>query len=397
MNTICPNLNCKVEAVSNMKKVKIDLKKALFLDDKQITDYIYTAAFETEKEVVLCNPSQMGIYSKITGEKLYEYERNIIKSSVWGSFHKNCIMVDSGDKYFLVKSDGTKVSDKEFDNCETIRLDIGEFFIVTIDGKKGMYNLDVEEIIPVIYDDISIKERHLDFAFISKNGKHGIHDLKGNIIIPPLYDDLFIRGNFIIACDYEKNVQYVYSRDGKTLVYTDYNEAEIRTNKLGIMIDDSKNKTFSLYSHDGTPILENYETIIVHDSPTEGVVVAKKNGMYGLYDYSGKELLPCIYKLIMSIGSTTKPSSGVLGVFDLAGQNALYSISEQKIVLPFDCYLEVVSYKDKICEIVREGGIHGFYFCEYDKFVMADNVNITKTGRFEFLNNGKWTMRKYIM
>lgn len=377
------------------KNIMVDSKKALFLNGKRITEYIYNAFYETEEEVILYNERQLAIYSKETGKKLYEYERTVFKSTIWCEVYKNCIKIDNGDKYFLVKSDGSIISDKLFDYCRNIRYKGGELIEVTIDGKKGMYDFDAKEVIPVIYDSLSINSKDVGYICVKNNNKKGLYDLKGKVIIDTIYDEIYVYDNCISAYNYDQNSQHVYSKMGKHLVEVDNKDAYAKYNKLGILIDDHKNSIVSLYSNDGKLILKDYEKIIVGDSPNYEVIIAKKNGMYGLFDYSGNELLPCIYSKI-SMGGTLKSLIGVVFLHTHVGRYSLYSLKEKEIILPFDNYSEVISYKDKICEIVTEDGRHGFYFCEYEKFIMADEMNITKTGKFEFLIDGEWIMRKYI-
>ena len=120
---------------------------------------------------------------------------------------------------------------------------------------------------------------------IFESGKYGVIDGKGNIIIKPIYDEMIIIPN--------------NSKDLFICIYdVDYNSGTYKTKVL-----DKNNKE----------ILQNYTNIepIENSNRSEiwyedNVLRYEKNGLYGLIDFSGKEVLPAEYTDIYALVGISK-------------------------------------------------------------------------------------------
>jgi len=148
------------------------------------------------------------------------------------------------------------------------RKNIGGKYIESEDtvtgGKWGFVDTSGREIIPIVYDNVSIFKD--GFAKASLNGKYGLLNKKGNEVIPLIYDNI------------------EYTSEGMTGVFMN--------DKWGFI--DSKGEKIIPFRYKNVTSFEN------------GMAGVCKNGKWGLIDKKGRVLVSYMYNNISQLENYRK-------------------------------------------------------------------------------------------
>ncbi|TAF35007.1 MAG: WG repeat-containing protein [Cytophagales bacterium] len=173
-----------------------------------------------------------------------------------------------------------------------------EVLRVNKQGKYGMMILKTQEVLPSQYDMIAfhqnIKEKNTQYSLIKlkMNGKFGIYSLKDKSQIPNLYDDigLFVDG----LAPASKNKKYGYiDLKGEEKIKHLFDEAS--PFRAGYAIVKTSGK-FTVINPSGKPQGVKYDDMkwlcsSEHsNSFYKSLVIALKDGKYGVYTTDGKEI-----------------------------------------------------------------------------------------------------------
>ncbi len=163
------------------------------------------------------------------------------------------------------------------------------FIVETDDNKFGIISYDAIPIITPEYD--NIKQISNDLYLVTTNKKMGIINKKGEIVVYPEYDQIGVDG----------------------LKYTNIeNQYLILNNYIPVMQD----KKWGIYNTEGKMILPlEYEQIGCTEKhkvianevvgiPKYELIIAKKNGLYGIVDKTGKIVIPFSLKSVYSVTSS---------------------------------------------------------------------------------------------
>lgn len=182
-------------------------------------------------------------------------------------------------------------------------------------GKKGFIDNTGKEIIPLIYD------YALDFseglAAVCQDGKWGFIDKAGKVIIPLSYSSAGVFSEGLASAYKDGKCGYI-DKTGKMVIPFKYDGGEpfsegyAQVSLDGNFYIDKTGKKISKEYHVTYPF-------------KDGVAVVRYNAKSGIIDKTGKEILPCKYRIVESI------SEGIILVFDDAG-NALYDTTGKKIL-----------------------------------------------------------------
>ena len=189
----------------------------------------------------------------IISQDNYEVEKDVLK------YKKN-------DKYGLLDLSGKILSDPIYDEVSSLENKPGSI-LVKKDGKYGIINFDGEKILEVKYNSIksdeycSEKDGYSKTGYIisekSKNGIiYGYADFSGNIIIEPKYEYISR------ALEYDEDSIYLIV---------------MNNGKKGVLKDTKQ------------IIKNNFQSINYYNM--SNIFVVNKNGKYGFYNNSGKEIL----------------------------------------------------------------------------------------------------------
>lgn len=257
--------------ISSEEKVGvIDKKGKTILEAKYSDVYIPNPSrdlfvcYETEDEYEFLNSK---------GEKLFsDFETVTALKTSDGDydFEKNVLKYKKDDKYGIIDYSGNKLTEAEFDSIQSLKNKPGEL-LVKKDGKYGVIDSNGEEKISVEYDDITGDGYYSETYgyeqvgyIVSKKNKSGI-----------LYGYIDYLGERYLEMEYE-SISRVFEYTGKDVYLI-----VMRNGKKGV------------YKNDKQIIEEKYQGIAY--SNTSNLFAVQRNTKYGIYNTSGKEILPVKY------------------------------------------------------------------------------------------------------
>lgn len=292
---------------------------------------------------------------KMTGKYLYGIVLNKLEdeSYLWNYKTQDLLPFKSQNKKWgYISTDKEWAIKAQYDAVSSFGEDSPDMAVVIQNGKKGCINRDGEEIIPVIYDEITVnswgtvnavkdgKNKYFDLGgeeiicpnnqknasfsngsyIFEENGKYGIDFKWGKI--EPIYEWI---GNMdrgivsavrdskygyityegeIIPCVYEDAHSFIQgkaavSMNGKWGYINEYNEElipfqyDFASDMYGDMAVVKSGEKWACIDSEGTEIVPMglYDEIIPSDLG-QSTIVVKKDGKYGLIDWNGQEILP---------------------------------------------------------------------------------------------------------
>jgi hypothetical protein len=211
--------------------------------------------------------------------------------------------------------------------------------------KHGLLNMSFKEIVPCIYDNITVNDKS-GFIELFKDGKYGLANNRGKIILECIYDevklcDLYIHfpddaihvtlngkkgrvshtGIVITPIKYDRllliNRQYIAVNIGDKYGLIDHNNNEILPSIYDEIAESAYEKYIIVYNRqDGYGIVNSAGTLILpcrynrieEWSVTEGLFIVQLGSSYGLIDSVNNLLLPFVYDDIQLLGSNNSVS-----------------------------------------------------------------------------------------
>ena len=293
---------------------------------------------------------------------------------------------------------------------EVIEFDRGVFTVVK-DGKKGLVNIDGNEIMPCKYDNISsFSEEGL--AKVELNRKYGYVDTRWKEVVPCKYDDadtfseglasvklngkyglIDTQGKEVVPCRYDFVASFSEGLASAKLNgkwgFIDTQGKEVIPCKYDFVASFSEglikvelNGKWKLIDTQGDEVSSlSYDYI---EPLSEGLASVKLNGKYGFIDAQGKEVIPCKYDgaHTFSEGLASVNLNGKWGFIDTQGKEMI----PYKYVLayPFSEGLAYVWLNRKSGFIDTQG--KEVILCKYD----YDVVHSFSEGLASVQLNGKW-------
>lgn len=129
-----------------MNEVLIDTKKALILNGERLTEYEFDSKTEFSDNVILWSNNKVVIYSKKTGQKVYEYKRDDKAVREWVLAFDNIIIIDAGENFFFLNLFDLLKPQIFFDTYKIIGKDNKTFFEVYQNGKILLFDENLNEI-----------------------------------------------------------------------------------------------------------------------------------------------------------------------------------------------------------------------------------------------------------
>jgi len=184
-------------------------------------------------------------------------------------------------------------------------LESTEEFFVTNNNKVGILSAKGEVKIALENDDLQLLDNDLKLYLATNNGKKGVLDENGKIIIYKEYDEIGIDSTHFPSNDI-KNEYLLFDnaipvmKDGKYGLYDKTGKEILALNYSGFGYISSTTKDKSV---NNLLIIPEYEAIIVSMEYGDGQAKIKK---YGLVNSLGQEMVPCGLEEIYSITSQGK-------------------------------------------------------------------------------------------
>lgn len=223
---------------------------------------------------------------------------NIIIPFIYDNISKNddgYVLAILSDKKYLFDKNGKSIIPQEY----TAHNHFSDGLIaVSIDNKWGFMNQNEKLVINMEYDLVSDFDENK--AVVYKNEKCGIIDTSGKMIVPIIYEGLEIYHNSYIKVKADCKFGFLNDK-GNVIIPIIYDFIEKRE-LIYIEMNDSleiKNKQKEMNRYHLFPKnLNSYKEEYFYD-----YYIVMQNGLFGLIDTLGKELIPCKYNSLEMVSN----------------------------------------------------------------------------------------------
>lgn len=223
---------------------------------------------------------------------------NIIIPFIYDKISQNddgYILATLADKNYLFDRNGKSIIPQEYttDNYFSDGL-----IVVSINNKWGFMNRDKKLVINMEYDLVS--DFYENKAVVYKNEKCGIIDTSGKILIPIIYEGLEIYHNGYIKV--KADCKFGFLNDKGNVIIPIIYDFIYGRNLISIRVNDSlqiKNKQIEMNRYHLFP---NYLNLYKEEY-RHNYYIVMQNGLFGLIDSLGKELIPCKYNSLERVSN----------------------------------------------------------------------------------------------
>lgn len=247
---------------------------------------------------------------------------------------KACICKQSNGKFSLIDFHNKPI----ITNLDTIFNTSYDCYIMSKGGLKGLYNEECNRYIPFEFSDISFYNNA--YWLVTKNGKQGLYSRMTQEILPPIYDSIKVaNSNSIAASKYfivKKGLYGVCNNKGKFIVEPQYTHIEYTPEDyFKLTKDNSYDYIFNFKDvvKDIT-VSESQPIIILKDWTITRYYNYQKNGLWGILHNNGQPIITAQYdKPLRNLGNIKSDSI----IFLKACKNNLYGVVDMnnKTMLPF--------------------------------------------------------------
>ena len=314
--------------------------------------------------VMLCPPSASGqekvltkAQSKAKMEALKRLEQRYIIDNYIDSL--GLAVVTSADPngydpYGVVALDGRVVVPAEYQWINYER-EPGIFLLLGDNGRVGCANRQGRIVVPLQYENEYLMMGDIYFfnglmPCLDSNYKYGIIDTEGRVVVPFVYD-----GRLRIA-DAGKRLMYLESESSEEMYLLRFNGdtvvgpfpyLELSTHgRVAVRIDDQ----WGYYDTTGRVVIPcQYDDWFFF---SDGKAFVEKDGVIGIIDSTGRELVPLAekrfegdYATFLSPNRICLSRENKCGVVDMAGN----------VVIPF-AYSYLFDYRDDMIVMAKEAG-----------------------------------------
>ena len=198
-------------------------------------------------------------------------------------------------KYGIVDKDGNKIVPFNYDYICNFSEGLAA---VVKEGKLGFVDKTGSVVIPLMYDIDEFETLDYAFndglAFVKKNGKWGYIDKSNNVVIPFEYNCAEAFHGGIARVINTDGKERCIDKKGKVVLPFIDSTISYQTNGIYMIymstMSNIYNREFILFNKAG--IIGKFDNFQCKDS----LIIVEKNKKYGAIDYTGKVLVPCIYK-----------------------------------------------------------------------------------------------------
>lgn len=177
----------------------------------------------------------------------------------------------------------------------------GKYAKVRKNGKCGVVDKKGNIIISPIFDFCSVYEnQNLIEARLS--GKYGLFDIQGICLLNFEYDDIRVYTSYSIIIVKKGNLFGAVDMCCKEIIPCGFESLEIEIGGCCLIEKDPISEKYGVFDKTYTsgPTERGVEVIpCIFDSyDIYSAIIAKKNGMYGMYGFNGRKIVDCKYKEI---------------------------------------------------------------------------------------------------
>lgn len=206
-----------------------------------------------------------------------------------GDFHDGYALVFYSTSFSLINTQFEEVLGGPYDYIEQDE----QYFLLSQQGKKGVFQYDGTPILPLEYDEIYTEKMESEILRfrVKKDGKYGLYNLDGSEVLPCVYDDLQLSPNATDVLVAAKDGRYgilALTEERVPFIYD-----EIQPDGDGYLIKlDGK---YGLLRADTEVIPPQFDAAFWFRN---GVAVVQQNGKYGCINARGQFVIPPEYDRI---------------------------------------------------------------------------------------------------
>ncbi|MBU0487192.1 MAG: WG repeat-containing protein [Bacteroidetes bacterium] len=259
----------------------------------------------------------------------------------------------------VVNEKGKLVLPMKYTNIEYVRGKNDYFVPVDAYRKRGLYDWEGNELIPVIYEKIGeIRQNHI---MVFDGSKFGFYNISGKEVVPPKYDYAEdFAGNVALFRD---NGKWGYlDSESYQPIAQDFDRAWSFSDFRGRVLKDGK---YGFINRNGNPIIPiEYEDAY---DVSNSVAWVKQNGKWGAMNDEGANVTPFCYEDIRS--------------------NIWYFLDFEKTCVKKDGKWGIINIENKIENAFKyDDLVHDTFALSYEGF---DRVFYKLNNKWGILNNGK--------
>lgn len=220
------------------------------------------------------------------------------------------LIKDANQKMGFIDKNDVVVIEPQYDSANDFHTALS---CVSKNGKWGFINKKGEEVIPLIYEEISHWIFIEGLACVKKDGAWGAIDKKGNLIIPCLYELVSVCSEGIVFVGKEEKYAAV---DQNGILRTDfiYDRVSVYRNGRAIFTRDNKNGILDEnFNEILPPTYKQIESFF--DYGFTLAIQKEQNDSYkmGFLDRNGNVIVPIIYDTIRRYERHPEKTIGFLG------------------------------------------------------------------------------------
>lgn len=214
----------------------------------------------------------------------------------------------------------------------------GHFADVSRDGKWGLVDSRLKEIIPCVNIEKVLKESYADGkALVKSKSKYGVINSNGSYVLPLEFNSIKReRRRFMVS---KAGGYGLYTDEGKEIIPCTFKNIK---QQLGYWLCCSNDGLWGVYTSDFDELYPcQFQDVTLHMNNGKLMLYNKNKGLWGAIDfYAGTELLPNNYSSI-----DFKSYKGV-GDFYMVCSNSKYGLYSKKGVIVIPCEYSTIEFKD---------------------------------------------------
>jgi hypothetical protein len=152
---------------------------------KKVTSFEFNRIFTDGYGVIMASKDKKAGVFSLDGEIIvpFEYDDDYIAQYTGIGYR-----VTKEKKKGVVNKKGIEIIPPLYDDISTLSLGSLSFLVVTLNDKKGVFNIEGEAIVPVEFEWIGEENKMFKVVTSSPQRKFGLFDSNGKIILAPIYD-----------------------------------------------------------------------------------------------------------------------------------------------------------------------------------------------------------------
>lgn len=233
-------------------------------------------------------------------------------------FSEGLAAVQKNEKWGFIDKTGKEVISCQYDFVSSFYEGLA---LAVVDGSKGGYiDKTGKEVIPFQY--AGAKPFSEGLAAVEVNGKWGFIGKTGEEVIPCKYDDVSYFSDGLAAVAQDEKWGYI-DKAGKEVIPCTYTGALDFSEGFAAVTLSGKGACY--IDKTGEAVIPFIKECTFVGYFSEGLVLLAKDGKYGFFDKTGKEVIPCKYDdaLGFSDGFAPVMQNGKWGYIDKTGKEAV--------------------------------------------------------------------------